>query len=105
MPGHLTIIGRSCDNNSLAKQKPRETRLVLHVSYHAGAGVEESLYGLQGDLHSQPETGNYTFKQVMQAQNTTYEIDLCPSQLKQVLLASPPHDMSVNSPLLTRLSI
>ena len=39
---------------------------------------------MQGDLRSQPETGNYTFKQVMQAQNTTYEIDLCPSQLKQV---------------------
>ncbi len=39
---------------------------------------------IQGDLRSQPETGNYTFKQVMQAQNTTYEIDLCPSQLKQV---------------------
>ena len=39
----------------------------------------------QGDLQSQPDTGNYTFKQVMQAQNTTYEIDLCPSQLKQVI--------------------
>ena len=41
-------------------------------------------FHMQGDLRSQPETGNYTFKQVMQAQNTTYEIDLCPSQLKQV---------------------
>ena len=40
----------------------------------------------QGDLASQPHTGNYTFKQVMQTQNTTYEIDLCPSQLKQVML-------------------
>ena len=59
---------------------------------HVGAGVEESLHGLQGDLHSQPETGNYTFKQVMQAQNTTYEIDLCPSQLKKVPLAFPPHE-------------
>ena len=39
---------------------------------------------LQGDLHSEPHTANYTFKQVMQLQNTTYEIDLCPSQLKQV---------------------
>ena len=46
---------------------------------------------LQGDLQSQPDTGNYTFKQVMQAQNTTYEIDLCPSQLKQVI-AQHTHD-------------
>lgn len=38
---------------------------------------------LQGDLQSEPHTANYTFKQVMQLQNTTYEIDLCPSQLKQ----------------------
>ena len=75
---------------ALPKQKPRETRLVLQVSYHADA----LLHGLQGDLHSQPGTGNYTFKQVMQAQNTTYEIDLCPSQLKQVPVAFTPHDMS-----------
>ena len=45
---------------------------------------------MQGDVRSQPETGNYTFKQVMQAQNTTYEIDLCPSQLKQVCSATHP---------------
>ena len=53
------------------------------MSMIAGMGVQ------QGDLASQPHTGNYTFKQVMQSQNTTYEIDLCPSQLKQVLLPPP----------------
>ncbi|EIE26855.1 hypothetical protein COCSUDRAFT_39831 [Coccomyxa subellipsoidea C-169] len=40
-------------------------------------------HSVEGDLHSEPHTANYTFKQVMQLQNTTYEIDLCPSQLKQ----------------------
>lgn len=44
---------------------------------------------MQGDLHSQPDTANYTFKQVMHQQNTTYEIDLCPSQLKQVWPGTP----------------
>jgi hypothetical protein len=66
---------------------------VLHVCCHADARVEVHLHGLQGDLRSQPETGNYTFKQVMHAQNTTYEIDLCPSQLKQVPLASSQHNV------------
>ena len=32
------------------------------LTYHAGAGVEESLHRLLGNLHSQPETGNDTFK-------------------------------------------
>ena len=45
---------------------------------------------MQGDLTSQPDAANYTFKQIMQNQNTTYEIDLCPSQLKQVLCSAGP---------------
>lgn len=38
----------------------------------------------QGGQEAMPSTHNYTFKQLLEAQNTTYEINLCPSQLKQV---------------------
>lgn len=39
---------------------------------------------LQGDKTAEPTTANYTFKHIMEAQNTTYEIDLGPSQLREV---------------------
>ena len=39
---------------------------------------------VQGDKTIEPTTANYTFKHVMEEQNTTYEIDLGPSQLREV---------------------
>lgn len=42
---------------------------------------------MQGDKTIEPTTANYTFKHILEVQNSVYEIDLCPSQLKGV---SPP---------------
>lgn len=42
--------------------------------------------GVQGDKTTEPTTANYTFKHILEVQNTMYEIDLCPSQLKGVRL-------------------
>ena len=39
---------------------------------------------MQGDKTAEPTTANYTFKHIMEVQNTTYEIDLGPSQLREV---------------------
>ena len=40
--------------------------------------------GAQGDKTIEPTTANYTFKHIMEEQNTTYEIDLGPTQLREV---------------------
>ncbi|KAL3154641.1 hypothetical protein ABBQ32_014088 [Trebouxia sp. C0010 RCD-2024] len=37
---------------------------------------------LKGDKTIEPTTANYTFKHILEVQNSVYEIDLCPSQLK-----------------------
>ena len=51
--------------------------------------LRSSLVGMQGDHTAHPTAGNYTFKVALEEQNTTYNLDLCPSQLKQVRLAPP----------------
>ena len=40
----------------------------------------------QGDNSIEPTTANYTFKHILEVQHDTYEIDLCPSQLRGVRL-------------------
>ena len=39
---------------------------------------------LQGDNAIEPTTANYTYKHILEVQNTVYEIGLGPSQLKEV---------------------
>ena len=39
---------------------------------------------MQGNDEIEPTTANFTFKHTLEQQETTYEIDLCPSQLRGV---------------------
>ena len=40
------------------------------------------LLAVQGDDTIEPTTANFTFKHTLEKQDITYEIDLCPSQLR-----------------------
>ena len=42
----------------------------------------------QGDNTIEPTTANFTFKHTLEQQDVTYEIDLCPSQLRGVSISA-----------------
>ena len=55
------------------------------LSLHISSCVQQSAPLLQGDNAIEPTTANYTYKHILEVQNTVYEIGLGPSQLKEVI--------------------
>ena len=48
------------------------------------ASMQQIIPWLQGDNAIEPTTANYTYKHILEVQDTVYEIGLGPSQLKEV---------------------
>ena len=63
--------------------------VVMYCVGTAKRWLQPLLGGTQGDHTAHPTAGNYTFKVALEEQNITYNLDLCPSQLKQVRPAAP----------------